>query len=123
MSSPQGVSIDAFNAPWLQLRWTRTGVPPDHDLPYVEWMRAEDEQFSEQRRVYFEPPGPDVNPPSGTSHTLIRMHDHPLWQGSIARLRLHLAVHDREDVGRPIRSKFFAGANGGAPVVFLQPFY
>ena len=53
ITMPRNVTIDAFNAPFLQLRWLRTPPPTPGTSPYVEWQREEDSEFSPERRVYF----------------------------------------------------------------------
>ncbi len=93
ITTPANVSIDAFNAPFLQLRWTRTPKPPKDVLPYVEWLGEKDTEFGADRRVYFGPGtgNPDYEGVSKTTHSLIRMHRHPQWQGRIQRMRICLA--------------------------------
>ncbi|MFO7975893.1 MAG: hypothetical protein R6V12_14805, partial [Candidatus Hydrogenedentota bacterium] len=91
--TPEGPRIMAFNAPFLQLRWTRSETPKGGQLPYVEWMRKQDNTFSPKRRVYF---GVDSGNPryervTGTTHSMIIMHTHPLWEGEIKRIRIALA--------------------------------
>jgi len=88
IASPEGVEIDSFNAPLLQIRWTRTGRPRPGVLPWVEWMREGDSGLGPDRRVYFEPP-PE---PEGTlGSCMMQMHTHPKWTGKITRLRICLA--------------------------------
>jgi hypothetical protein len=91
--TPPGVSIDAFNAPFLQLRWTRDPAPPSGRLPYVEWMRAEDSSFGPDRRVYFafDTGEPGHERVSKSTHSMIGMWRHPLWKGRIQRIRIALA--------------------------------
>jgi hypothetical protein len=36
ITTPEGYSLDAFNAPYLQLRWKRTGAAQNNAVPYVE---------------------------------------------------------------------------------------
>ncbi len=87
--TPQGYSIDAFNAPYLQLRWKRTGAAKNHTAPYVEWLREDDNEFSADRRVYFYP---DKTPLAREFyHSIMTMYRHPLWQGKIKRIRISLA--------------------------------
>lgn len=91
--TPASVAIDACNAPFLQLCWTRSPAPPANVLPYVEWMREGDSGFSPERRVYF---GFDTGEPAheqvtGATHSLIDVYRHPLWKGCITRVRIALA--------------------------------
>jgi len=94
MVTPQGYSIDAFNAPYLQLRWMCAGGPKDHALPYVEWRREGDSEFGSDRRVYFRP---EKTPLSGDFyHSILTMHRHPKWAGRIERIRICLAPGEAE---------------------------
>ena len=105
--SPEGVVIDSYNAPFLQLRWTRSGEPPKDTLPYVEWKRMQDKEFSSERRVYFgfESGNPDYERVSGTTHSMMTMYRHPKWAGKIKRMRVVLAP-DEKDVDFTIDSFF-----------------
>ncbi|MHB9037413.1 MAG: glycosyl hydrolase family 65 protein [Armatimonadota bacterium] len=89
--TPKGAEIEAFQAPFVQLRWTRTAASPNHSLPYVEWLREGDTQFGEDRRVYFDTPGEEREPQTGVRHSLIEMYRHPKWIGKIKRIRISLA--------------------------------
>lgn len=87
--TPEGYDIDAFNAPFLQLRWKRTSAPKNHAVPYIEWLREGDTEFGPDRRVYFYP---DKTPLSGQyCHSIMTMYRHPQWKGRIKRLRISLA--------------------------------
>jgi hypothetical protein len=98
LTNPEGARISTLCAPFLQLRWTRTGAPPAGRLPYVEWMREEDDAFSPERRVYFgfDTGNPGYEGVSGTTHSMVTMHRHPLWNGYIKRLRIGLAPGETE---------------------------
>lgn len=89
--SPATVVIDAFNAPFLQLRYKRSGQPPLGVLPYLEWMREGDSEFGSERRVYFQPEETDHSGVTGTRHAILAMYRHPQWQGRIERMRISLA--------------------------------
>jgi hypothetical protein len=103
ITTPAGVSFDAFNAPYLQLRWKRSGSPRSHAVPYVEWLRAEDREFGPDRRVYF---NPEKTPLSGDCwHSIMTMHRHPQWNGTIKRVRIALAPGEA-DVNFAIDSFF-----------------
>lgn len=87
--TPKGYAIDAFNAPYLQLRWTRSEGPKGHALPYVEWLGEGDTEFGADRRVYF---APEETPLSRDCyHSILAMHRHPKWSGRIERIRICLA--------------------------------
>lgn len=103
---PAEIRIDAFQAPFLQLRWKRTGKPRGNVRPYVEWMRDGDKDFAEDRRVHFDyEANEDHQPITGTNHCMIRMYDHPKWKGKITRVRLSLAPGE-SDVAFDIDSFF-----------------
>jgi len=87
--TPKGYEIDAFNAPYLQLRWTCDSNPQGSTLPYVEWLCEGDAQFGSDRRVCF---APEKTPLSGPCyHSILAMHRHPKWTGRIKRIRICLA--------------------------------
>jgi len=92
ITTPEGIRIDAFNAPFLQLRWKRENTNLDK-VPYVEWMRESDDAFSPERRVYFVPGSgnPDYEAMTQCQHLMATMYRHPLWKGFIKRLRICLA--------------------------------
>lgn len=103
--SPEGVTIDAFNAPFLQLRWKRSGTHKASSTPYVEWIRESDEEFSPDRRVYFYP---EKTPLSGEYyHTIMNVGRHPKWNGKIKRIRIALAPGE-SDVNFQVDSFFTA---------------
>jgi len=87
--TPPGVEIDAFNAPYLQLRWKRTGSPPGHALPYIEWLGENDSEFSPQRRAFFYLENKSSK--NDLFHSIAIMYQHPQWTGKIKRIRIALA--------------------------------
>ena len=93
ITTPTYVTIDAYNAPFLQLRWTRTPKPPASVLPYVEWLGEDDTTFGADRRVHFgfDTGNPEYEGVTKTTHSLITMSHHPEWQGRIKRIRIALA--------------------------------
>lgn len=92
ITTPEGMTIDAFNSPYLQLRWIRTGEGPKHLLPYVEWLREGDTEFSPERRVYFTTGNhEEFESITGCQHSIIQMYTHPLWKGKIKSIRISLA--------------------------------
>lgn len=78
--------FDSFQAPFLELRWSRSGCPKESARPYIEWMRMEDREFSLDRRVYF-----DLSQADSMVRSMITMYRHPKWTGHIKRLRIGLA--------------------------------
>ncbi len=87
LTTPEGYTIDAFNAPFLQLRWKRTGEAKAHTLPYVEWLCEGDTVFGPDRRFYFEAETTPLSS-NGQFHSILAMHRHPKWQGKITRIRI-----------------------------------
>lgn len=75
------VKIDAFNAPFLQLRWTSTGLAGGQ--PYVEWTTADKPEFGPDRRMYFEPAEGEK-----MRYEVIPVYKHPGWKGEIRRLKI-----------------------------------
>lgn len=95
LTTPEGCAMDAFNAPFLQLRWKRTGEAKNHVLPYVEWLREGDTAYSPERRVYFEAETTALSE-SGQYHSILAMYRHPKWQGKITRIRISPAPGESE---------------------------
>ncbi|HSV72775.1 MAG TPA: glycosyl hydrolase family 65 protein [Chthonomonadales bacterium] len=91
IETPEGMTIDAFNAPILQLRWKRSGEAPTGSLPYIEWMREGDADYAPERRVLFDRGSAHWEHITGVRHSIVYMHRHPLWQGTIRRMRIQLA--------------------------------
>ena len=89
ITTPPGYCINAFDAPYLQLRWTRAGVPHDRAAPYVEWLRETDTDYSPERRVYFRLGKTPLS--RQYNHSIMTMYRHPQWQGKIKRIRISLA--------------------------------
>ncbi len=86
LTTPEGVTIDAFNAPFLQLRWTWDTPGLHHALPYLEWQRLGAPDWSDTRRVYLYPEKTPLS--QGYFHSILTMHTHPEWKGPITRMRL-----------------------------------
>lgn len=103
--TPEGIEIDAFCAPFLQLRWNRTTEPILYRLPYIEWLRDKDTDFGSDRRIYFYPDETPFSEVSGFKHSHISMYNHPKWEGKIKRIRIVLAPGE-SDVDFRINSFF-----------------
>lgn len=95
ITTPEGVTIEAFQAPYLQLRWKQTGFPDHQGLPYIEWKRDQDTEFSPERRVTFRPEHTPLS--RGLNHSIMTMYRHPLWEGKIKRIRIILAPGRSEE--------------------------
>lgn len=93
--SPKDVIIDARCAPFLQLRWKHTPRKTSN-LPYIEWMREEDIDFGEDRRVYIQNEDPHWSSITGVNHSIITMYRHPKWKGKIKRIKIVLAPGESE---------------------------
>ena len=94
ITTPKGYSINAFDSPYLQLRWKRSGASLNHGAPYVEWLRQSDTDYSSDRRVYFYPQKSPLS--REYYHSIMTMHDHRQWQGKIKRIRICLAPGESE---------------------------
>ncbi len=110
LTTPERVTLDAYNCPFLQLRWIRTGTPHNQLLPYVEWLRDGDRDYGPDRRVYFDlrPGLSDLEGVDGTIHSMIDVYRHPLWTGKIKRVRINLAPGDASGLSFAIDSFFTA---------------
>jgi len=107
LTIPEDIIIDAFNAPYLQLRWNRSPKAPTGILPYVEWKGEDDKDYSQTRRVYFDysSGNPEYEKISKTRHSMMAMYEHPEWKGSIKNVRIVLAPNE-ENVDFEIDSFF-----------------
>ena len=88
MTSPEGVSLDPFNCPYIQIRWhTKDGK----DLhPYMEWQREGDRGWSSSQRMEFSADwldGLGRSESTGMFHSILTLHKHPKWNGKITRIR------------------------------------
>ncbi len=81
--TPEGMGIDALNAPYIQCRWNGAG-----EGATIEWLREGDEEFGPDRRVSIARGDSDFEHIWGAEHWFADMHEHPLWQGKITRLRI-----------------------------------
>ncbi|MBC7330701.1 hypothetical protein H5T88_10165 [bacterium] len=93
--TPKGVVIDAYCSPFLQLRWKHT-PRKTNNLPYIEWMREEDEDFGEDRRVYIQNEDSHWSSITGVNHSIVPMFKHPKWRGKIKRIKIVLAPGESE---------------------------
>jgi hypothetical protein len=90
-TSPQ-FEIDAARSPWLRLNWRAAGL--DGADCYVEWSTTEAPEFTPERRVRFAPPAGafndhgDVDASGVETRTMAALYKHPLWKGTITRLRI-----------------------------------
>jgi hypothetical protein len=96
LTTPEGMEIDALNAPFLQLRWKRSGEPKGE--AYIEWLREGDADFGPDRRMPILRANSDFEGVTGVMHCITPMHEHPKWQGKISRVRLALAPGESDVV-------------------------
>ena len=74
---------EAFEVPFLQLRWQTTGLGTQQ--PYIEWTTPSATNFTSARRVYFEPTKNDQ-----MTYTMVPMYHEPQWTGEVQQLRIGL---------------------------------
>lgn len=74
---------DAFEVPFLQLRWRTEGLGKTR--PYIAWTAPGDETEDSERRMYFDPPAG-----AAVEYAMIPMYRHPAWSGEVRRLRIGL---------------------------------
>ncbi len=74
-------TIDTFQSPFIQLRWSAKGL--GNAQPFIEWATRSNPHFSPERRFYFDP-----FEGATFSHTAIPIYKHPLWKGKITGLRI-----------------------------------
>lgn len=77
------LSIDAFQAPFMQLRWMASAL--DDAQPYLEWTTESESEFSHARRFYFAPIASET-----AVYTMVPVYRHPEWRGTISRIRIGL---------------------------------
>ena len=107
LTTPEDMGFDAFNAPYMQLRWKRDGKAPNHALPYMEWLREGDTEFGPDRRLYIHSYESDYSHYTKSQHAMLVTHRHPKWKGKIKRVRLSLAPGE-SDVTLDVHSFFTA---------------
>ncbi|MCC5874943.1 MAG: hypothetical protein JJU11_01870, partial [Candidatus Sumerlaeia bacterium] len=89
LATPEGIRIDSYNAPFIQIRWNREGNPPRGGEPYLEWKRVDDENWSSERRMFitdYPSEGVFTNT-TGMRHAHVPVYTHPKWDGTIKALR------------------------------------
>ncbi len=82
--------LSAEEIPFFQIRWRKEiTLEVLGALPYIEWRRKEDEDFSSERRMYFYPEKTHLSL-NGLYHSIIPLYRHPLWKGTIEQIRFCL---------------------------------
>ncbi len=85
LTSPEGVELDAFNCPYIQIRWKA-----ECEGGIIEWMREGDSDWSSDQRMAFSADwidGPGRSESTGMFHSIISLHKHSAWSGEITRIR------------------------------------
>ncbi|HEV7299634.1 MAG TPA: glycosyl hydrolase family 65 protein [Tepidisphaeraceae bacterium] len=88
---PSGVEVDAFNAPFLQLRLARAQAELTDQRWRIQWTTEAHPTFDASQEVEFVPDQVNTNLPATLDkalHCLVNMYDHPRWRGQITRVRL-----------------------------------
>lgn len=95
ITSPEGVMLESFNCPFIQIRWNTDG---EAFRPYMEWQRKGDTDWSESRRMYFyadwlkERSDGAAGQATGMFHSMLPLYQHPEWTGTIQRIRFCLSA-------------------------------
>jgi len=90
ITSTPNLNLSAEDIPFFQLRWKKDIQTNNHLLPYIEWKRIEDKEFSPKRRFYFYYQNTALAP-TGWAHSHIPVYKHPNWNGTIDQIRICLA--------------------------------
>jgi hypothetical protein len=94
LTTPADIPIDAACAPFVQIRWKRSGKTPGG--PRFLWMREGDAGFAADRSAEFDPDSgePGYEGVSKTEHMMAALWRHPLWRGTIVRMRIEFPPGD-----------------------------
>jgi hypothetical protein len=74
---PPKFAVEVLHAPFLRINWRASGLKGAK--PFVEWTTRGREEFSIDRRVYFDA----SNSMESESRTMLAMYKHPQWKGII----------------------------------------
>ncbi|MCC5875482.1 MAG: hypothetical protein JJU11_04605 [Candidatus Sumerlaeia bacterium] len=91
LTSPVEVDLDAYNVPFIQLRWRREGDAPVGMTPYIEWKRKGDADWSAERRMLIFDYNSEFSEFTNFRHAIIPLHTHPEWTDTVDQIRLCLA--------------------------------
>ena len=96
-AAPPAKKVDTYNSPFVQLRWSATGL--GNARPFFEWTTEAKPDFSPERRLFFDPvEGPAIH------YTMIPAYRHPQWTNQITRMRLNF---DNEKPGGSVTIQAF----------------
>ncbi|MFA5688633.1 MAG: glycosyl hydrolase family 65 protein [Kiritimatiellales bacterium] len=88
LTSPAGTTLDAYNCPYIQIRWSSSGAIDGEYTPYMEWLGGGESNWSETRRMYFYPEKTPLSESTGgLFHSSLPLYRHPEWTGRIERIR------------------------------------
>jgi len=106
LTSPEGVELDPFNCPYIQIRWNVEGATAAQ-RPYMEWMREGDADWSQSRRMRFYADWLEGrSEDTGMFHSILPLYQHPEWSGKITRIRFCLSATDSPSETFYVRSVF-----------------
>jgi len=106
LTSPEGVELDPFNCPFIQIRWNVEGEIGVF-RPYMEWMREGDTDWSGSRRMNFYADWLEGrSEDTGMFHSILPLYQHPEWNGEITRIRFCLSATDSPPETFYVRSVF-----------------
>ena len=92
LTSPQSVTLDSFNCPYIQIRWNAEGDAATV-RPYLEWQREGDTDWNESRRMFFSADWlKGRSDETGMYHSMLPLYKHPEWNGKIKRIRFCLSA-------------------------------
>ncbi|MDO8588483.1 MAG: glycosyl hydrolase family 65 protein [Armatimonadota bacterium] len=74
--------IDAYNAPFIQMRWKASGLGKAQ--PYLEWTTKDKPRFGPDRRFYF-----DAVESASIVYTVIPVYKHSEWKDQITQIRVN----------------------------------
>ncbi|MCF7818206.1 MAG: hypothetical protein K9M54_10025, partial [Kiritimatiellales bacterium] len=107
ITSPADVTLDAFNCPFIQIRWNVGEKNASAHQPYMEWMREGDSDWSESRRMDFYPDWlKGRSEDTGMFHSMLPLCKHPEWSGKITRIRFCMDSSDAPPETFYVRSIF-----------------
>jgi hypothetical protein len=81
--------VSAKVAPWLRLNWWATGL--HRAKCYVEWATKDEPKFSNNRRIYFDPPADSTSASARETRTMIPVYRDPAWRGAVTGIRIGFA--------------------------------
>lgn len=91
ITTADGFKIEAFCAPFMQIRLASDAKETDNLKGSIQWIRDTDKDFSDKREIKFILNQPSAyNPNDAVKHCIIDMSKHSLWNGNIKKIRINL---------------------------------